>query len=70
MNSFECLYYMTYIYKRKNHKEDASSWEIRFRKSSVRGSIPKDSSIRGNNPRWKDTFSIDVKGGEIYKMKR
>ena len=24
------------------------------------------SSVRGSNPRWKDTFSIDDKGGEIY----
>jgi hypothetical protein len=23
---------------------------------------------RGSNPRWKDTFSIDDKGGEIYHM--
>ena len=36
----------------------------------MRGSIPKDSSVRGSNPRWKDTFSIDDKGGEIYRMHR
>jgi hypothetical protein len=59
---------MSYIYMRKHHKEDSSGREISFRKSSVRGSIPKDSSIRGSNPRWKDTFSIDDKGGEIYQM--
>jgi hypothetical protein len=53
---------------RKHHKEDSSGQEISFRKSSVRGSIPKDSSVRGRNPRWKDTFSIDDKGGEIYQM--
>jgi hypothetical protein len=53
---------------RKHHKEDSSSWEISFRKSSVRGSIPKDSSVRGISPGWKDTFSIDDKGGEIYHM--
>jgi hypothetical protein len=27
------------------------------------------SSIRGRSPGWKDTFSIDEKGGEIYKCK-
>jgi hypothetical protein len=53
---------------RKKHKEDSSGWEISLRKSSVRGSIPKDSSVRGSSPRWKDTFSIDDKGGEIYQM--
>jgi hypothetical protein len=68
MNAFECLSYMSYIYMRKHHKEDSSGQEISFRKSSVRGSIPKDSSVRGRNPGWKDTFSIDDKGGDIYQM--
>ena len=27
----------------------------------------KDSSVRGSNPGWKDTFSIDVKVGEIHR---
>jgi hypothetical protein len=48
-------------------KRTVSGWEISFRKSSVRGS--KESSVRGS-PRWKDTFSIDDKGGEIYQMQR
>jgi hypothetical protein len=30
----------------------------------------KDSSVRGRSPRWKDTFSLDDKGGEIYQMQR
>jgi hypothetical protein len=30
----------------------------------------KDSSARGSNPRWKDTFVINEKGGEIYQMQR
>jgi hypothetical protein len=68
MNAFECLSYMSYIYTRKHHKEDSSGWKISFMKSSVRGSIPKDSSVRGSNPEWKDTFAIDDKGGEIYQM--
>jgi hypothetical protein len=46
------------MYTRKHHKEDNSGWEINFRKISVRGS----------SPRWKDTFAIDDKGGEIYQM--
>jgi hypothetical protein len=40
--------------------------EISFKKSSVRGSIPKEISVRGSILGWKDTFSIDDKGGEIY----
>jgi hypothetical protein len=53
---------------RKHHKEDSSGWEINFNKSSFRGSIPKEISVRGSIPRWKDTFSIDDKGGDIYHM--
>jgi hypothetical protein len=53
---------------RKHHKEDNSGREISFRKSSVRGSIPKESSFRGRSPGWKDTFVIDDKGGEIYQI--
>jgi hypothetical protein len=30
----------------------------------------EDSSVRGRNPGWKDTFSIDDKGGDIHLMKR
>jgi hypothetical protein len=30
----------------------------------------EESSIRGSSLGWKDTFSIDDKGGEIYQMKR
>jgi hypothetical protein len=26
--------------------------------------------FRGSSPGWKDTFSIDEKGGEIYQMQR
>jgi hypothetical protein len=26
--------------------------------------------VRGSSPRWKDTFSIDDKGREIYQMWR
>jgi hypothetical protein len=64
MNSFECLSYMSYIYMRKHHKEDSSGWEISFRKSSIRGSIPKDSSVRGSSPRMEIyTFAIDDKVG-------
>jgi hypothetical protein len=29
-----------------------------------------DESVRGRNPTWKDTFSIDDKGGDIYQMQR
>jgi hypothetical protein len=53
---------------RKHHKEDSSDREISFRKISVRESISKDNSVRGRSPRWKDTFAIDDKGGEIDHM--
>jgi hypothetical protein len=53
---------------RKHHKEDNSGWEISFRKILVVGSIPKDSSVRGRNPRCKDTFAIYENMGEIYQM--
>jgi hypothetical protein len=68
MNAFESLSYMSYIYMRKHHKEDSSGWEISFRKISVKGSIPKDNSVGKSIPKWKGTFSIDDKGGEIYQM--
>ena len=29
-----------------------------------------DESVRGSKPEWKDIFSIDDKGGEIYQMQR
>jgi hypothetical protein len=53
---------------RKHHREDNSGWEISFRKISIRGSIPKDSSVRGSSPRCKYAFFVDDKGGEIYQM--
>jgi hypothetical protein len=30
----------------------------------------EDNSVRGSSPRWKDTFAIDDKGGDIYQMQR
>jgi hypothetical protein len=30
----------------------------------------EDNLVRGSNPRWKDTFFIDEKGGEIHQMHR
>jgi hypothetical protein len=30
----------------------------------------QDSTIRGRSPEWKDTFSIDEKGGDIYQIQR
>jgi hypothetical protein len=53
---------------RKHNTEDSSGWGIRFKKSSIRGSIPNNSSVRGSIPGWEFTFSIDVKGGEIHEM--
>ena len=36
----------------------------------TRGSTIRGQSVRGSSPRWKYTFSIDDKGGEIYQMQR
>jgi hypothetical protein len=44
---------------RKHHKEDSLGWEISF----------KNISVRGSNPRWKDTFSIDDKGERFIRCK-
>jgi hypothetical protein len=55
---------------RKHHKKESSGWEISFRKSLVRGSIPKDSSVRTISLGWIDNFVIDEKRGEIYQMQR
>jgi hypothetical protein len=60
---------MYYIYTRNHHKEENSCWGSTFRKSSVRGSNPKDNSVRGRKPRWEVTFFIDVKGGDIHHIK-
>jgi hypothetical protein len=32
--------------------------------------IKRTVTVRGRNPRWKNTFAIDDKGGEIYQMQR
>ena len=53
---------------RKHHKDENLGWGRRFRKSSARGIIPKDNSVRGRIPRWVVTFVIDVKGGEFHQM--
>jgi hypothetical protein len=34
----------------------------------MRKNHKEDSSVRGSSPGWKDTFSIDFKGGDIYQM--
>jgi hypothetical protein len=36
----------------------------------TRGNTIRGHSVRGSSPRWKYTFSIDEKGGEIYQMQR
>jgi hypothetical protein len=36
----------------------------------MRNHHKEDNSFRGSNPRWKDTFSIDEKRGEIHQMQR
>jgi hypothetical protein len=34
------------------------------------GVSPRTVQLGGASPGWKDTFSIDDKGGEIYQMQR
>jgi hypothetical protein len=46
---------------RKHHKEDSSGWEISFRKSSVRGSIPA--------PDGKIPFPLMTKGERFIRCK-
>jgi hypothetical protein len=36
----------------------------------TRGSTIRGQFSQGEQPRWKDTFAIDDKGGEIYHMQR
>jgi hypothetical protein len=48
---------------RKHHKEDNSGWEISFRKSSVRGSIPKEP------PDGKIPFPLMTKGERFIRCK-
>ena len=36
----------------------------------MRKHLKEDSSVRGRNPRWKNTFSVDEKGEEFYQMQR
>jgi hypothetical protein len=61
-------YIISYIYTRKHHTKGSSSWGNKFMKSLVRGSSPKNSSVRGSIPGQKFSFSIDVKGGKIHQM--
>jgi hypothetical protein len=50
---------------RKHHKEDSSGWEISFRKSSVRGSIPKGLAA----PDGKIPFPLMTKGERFIRCK-
>ena len=36
----------------------------------TQGRTIRGQSVRGSSPGWKDTFSIDDKGGDIYQMQR
>jgi hypothetical protein len=65
--NFEFYSYMSYIYKKKHHKEDSSFWGSSLRESSVRGSIPRDSSVRGSIPEGKLPFPLMSKGERFIK---
>jgi hypothetical protein len=54
---------------RKHHKEDILGWGISFRKSSVKRSIPKDSSFRGRSPDGNIPFPLMTKGERFIKCK-
>jgi hypothetical protein len=53
---------MSYIYTRNHHKEDSLVWGRNFRKSLVKRSSPKDSSVRGSSPNKKLPFPLMLKG--------
>jgi hypothetical protein len=53
---------------RKHHKEDSLGWEISFRKSSFRGSIPKDNLVRAA-PDGKIHFPLMTKGERFIRCK-
>jgi hypothetical protein len=57
------------MYTRKHHKEDSSSQEISFRKSSFRGSIAKDSSVRGSNPDGKIPLPLMTQGAIFIRYR-
>jgi hypothetical protein len=54
---------------RKQHKEDNLGWKISFRKISVRGIIPKDSSFRGATPYGKIPMPLMTKGERFIRCK-
>jgi hypothetical protein len=60
---------MSYIYTSKHHKDDISFWDINFKKSSVRGIIPKDSLFRGRNPDGKIHFPLMTKGERFIRCR-
>jgi hypothetical protein len=58
---------MSYIYTRTHHKDDNSVWGSSFRKSSFRGSNPKDSSVRGSKLDGKLPFPFMSKGERFIR---
>jgi hypothetical protein len=63
MNAFECLSYMSYIYMRKHHKEDSSSWEISFSQGEYQDHLGGAASD-GNIP-----FPLMTKGERFIRCK-
>jgi hypothetical protein len=53
---------------RNLHKKDISVCGSSFRKSSFRGSKPKDNLIRGRNPDGKLPFPLMSKGGRFIRF--
>jgi hypothetical protein len=54
---------------RTHHKEDNLGLGRSFRKSSVKGSSPKDSSVRGSNPDEKLPFPLMSKGERFIRCR-
>jgi hypothetical protein len=65
--NFELCSYMSYIYMRKQHKVDGLDWGSSFRKGSVRGRIPKDSSVRGSIPNGELSFTLMSKRERLIR---
>jgi hypothetical protein len=56
-------------FTRKHHREENLCWEISFRKSSVRGSIPKEISVSGSSLGWKVPLPLMTKGERFIRCR-
>jgi hypothetical protein len=67
MNYFECLYYMSYIYMGKHHKEDSSGWGISSGRVQIGGVSPRTVQLGGAALDGKIHFPLMTKGGRFIR---